>query len=355
MPAAPVYATRRDVSQGPATHYPRDLQQAIDERIEAASRQAERIAGNRAFHPTFSDTRYYDFPTDKTVRSYELWTDGTDWLAVDTLTVAGTVISPANYTLEPVNDGAPYQAIRIDDTSTDGWSAGDSRWRAIQVDGTTGVSQATTTAGALNGAISDTTGTTVTVTDAQAVDVGNIIVVDSEWFLVTGRDWSTTAGITLSATLSDSTTSWEATVSTTAGLVEGETIRVGFEEMLVKAIDSTANTVALDRAVNGTPLQNHLATAAVQQSVDLTVTRGALGSTAATHLDAAAVSTWDIPGTLREYVAAKAITDLQQRFSAYARVVGQGEAQREHKAAGLAGAEKAFRREWKRPRLMGAV
>ena len=346
-----LYATRSDIETNPSATYPPGLRAEIMESLRKASEQADKVA-RRPFHPTLADTKYYDYPNRRILGAWTLWVDDVDLLEVTALTVAGTVIPTANYTLEPVNDGPPYGAIRIDDTTTSSWSNDDTTYRAIQVDGTTGYTQETSAAGALNGALADTTGTTVVVTDPTKVEVGSLINIESEWLNVTERAY-VDSGETVVGALTASVTDTTFTVSNDPGLVEGERISIDFEEMTVRRVSGTSVLVSRNNA--GSVLAAHSAGAQLDRWTSFTVERGAAGSTAATHVDTTAVARWVPPGLAREFVIATAITDLQQHSSGYARTVGSGDSEREFRGVGLKDVRAEFELRLRRPRLSASI
>ncbi len=267
--------TARDINYSPATIA------VIDQAIESASRKAEDYP-LRVFHPTFAATLFYDWPQDATGNNYQLWIDDTDILAIDTLTIAGTVAPDTDYILEPVNLGPPFNLLEIlkDADTTSGFEAGDTTQRAIQIDGTTGYTQDTTTVGTLAVALTDTTGTAVQL-DTATPDIGNLLVVEDEWMNITARaflDSTETVTPALAAQKSDNTFA----VSDVGDVAVGELIRVDTELMLVT--DSTATELVVDRAARGTVLATHSATAGIDRRNSYTVERGVVGSTAATHL-----------------------------------------------------------------------
>lgn len=344
-----VYATRSDIETSPTARYPPGLRTEILESLRKASQQAD-DAARRQFHPTLAATRYYNYPSSS-VTDGTLWLDDTDLLTVNTLTVAGTVISSADYVLEPVNDGPPYQAIRILDTSSSSWGSGDSRFRAIQVDADIGYTQETRAAGTLTLAPTGTAGTTFTGADPTKVDVGHLAKINDEWVNVTGRSFLD-SGATITGALTDNVTDRTLTVSSAAGLVEGETLAIDFEEMTIRRIDGTS--VLVERATGGTTLAAHSGGAGFDRWNSYTIERAVIGSTAATHSNDDAVAVWVPPPLARELVIATAITDLQQHSSAYARTVGSGEAEREFKGVGLKDTRDQFDRWLRRKRLIGS-
>jgi hypothetical protein len=67
----------------------------------------------------------------------------------------------------------------------------------------------------------------------------------------------------------------------------------------------------------------------------LTVTRGQLGTTAATHSSSAAVARHVVPGLVQELAVAEALNTLLQKQSGYGRVIGSGDNEREASGRGL--------------------
>jgi hypothetical protein len=113
----------------------------------------------------------------------------------------------------------------------------------------------------------------------------------------------------------------------------GETLLLDSERMLV--VDIAGNVLTVKRAWDGSALATHSG-AEVYAPRSLTVTRGALGTTAATHLNGAALSRWTYPGLVTELNIAEAINTFLQKTSGYARTVGEGDNQRNASGAGLA-------------------
>jgi hypothetical protein len=72
----------------------------------------------------------------------------------------------------------------------------------------------------------------------------------------------------------------------------------------------------------------------------LTVERGSVGTTAATHSNAAALTKNAPPAPITSLCIAEALVLFQQEQSAYGRTVGSGEGQREASGAGLKDARK---------------
>ncbi len=124
------------------------------------------------------------------------------------------------------------------------------------------------------------------------------------------------------------TSSDEAITGISAGTIAvGEMILVDAERMLV--VDVAGTTLTVKRAWDGSTLASHNAGVDIYAPRTLNVTRGALGTVAATHNLAAAVQQHVVPALVRDLNVAEAINQLQQETSGYARVIGEGENARE--------------------------
>ena len=88
--------------------------------------------------------------------------------------------------------------------------------------------------------------------------------------------------------------------------------------MLITSI--TGNTLTVKRSWNGTALATHSG-AEIYASRQLTITRGDLGSTAATHSNAAPLNIQVIPALVKELAIAEAVNHVLQRTSGYARTM----------------------------------
>jgi hypothetical protein len=96
-----------------------------------------------------------------------------------------------------------------------------------------------------------------------------------------------------------------------------ETLLVESERMLV--VDIAGNILTVQRAWDGTILAAHAAGVDIYAPRALTVTRGALGTTAATHADETPVVRWDPPGLVRDLVIAEALNRVTNEQAGYVR------------------------------------
>lgn len=313
------YCTREDVMRGLDVKLSARNVAQVDRCIEAGARSLEGRLG-RTFRPVQA-TRYFDWPDRGSPTSWRLWLEQHDLISLDTLVAGGTTIASGDYFLEPVNSGPPYRWIEIDLSSSAVFQAGSTHQRAIAGTGLWGHSNNEASAGLVDEAL-DASETAVDVSDSSLVGVGDILRVDDERLQVTERAMVDTGqNVTTLTALASSNT----ITGISAGEIHvGELLLVDSERMLV--VDVSGTTVTVKRAWDGTVLAAHTAGADIYAPRTLTVDRGALGTTAATHSDQATLYRHLVPGLVRELNAAEAINLLQQEGTGYARRSGLGEA-----------------------------
>ena len=317
------YATREQVRAALDSKEAALNSAQIDRAIETASRSAERICA-RKFAPVTA-TRYFPRPDPNRSRSWVLWLDENELISVTTLTAGGSVVASTDYFLEPVNSGPPYRSVEIDLDSGASFTIGTTSQRAVAITGLWGYHDEHDPAGALAEAL-DTSETEVQVTDSSLIGVGQILKVDSERMIVNDKlplDTTQNLGIALLDRKNDNT------VAVTDGTQfhAGEVILVDSERMLIISI--SANTLTVLRAEGGSVLAAHSLGADIYALRSLSVSRGVLGSTVATHLTAAPVTKWHSPEGVRDYVIAAAIVQNEQEATAYGQRMGSEMAERD--------------------------
>ncbi|GAA1749437.1 hypothetical protein [Nonomuraea bangladeshensis] len=317
----PVYTTREAVKSALDVKLTARSDPQVDRAIESASRAVEGLL-HRRFYPE-RRTMSFDWPNAQLARPWRLWLDANELIEVEALTVGGEEIPSSDYFLRP-DDGPPYRRIEIDLDSSAAFSAGGTHQRAISITGVYGYRADESPAGVLAAAL-NATQTSVTVTDSAAIGVGDLIRVGDERMLVTGKAMAST-GQTLQSPLN--TSAADALVAVTDGTAyqPGEVILLDAERMLI--VDVAGNSLVVKRAWDGSVLAAHTGST-VYALRALTVERGAVGTTAATHNSGAAIVRHEVPATVRELVEAEAINTLLQRQSGYARSIGSGENERE--------------------------
>jgi hypothetical protein len=298
------------------------LDAVIGANIEAASESVERELAGRRFIPQ-TETRYYPWPQPRG-QATVLFLDQ-DLLAVTLLQARAQNASPVtipatDYFLEPINE-PPYRRIEIDLSSTGAFEAGDTTQRSIAVTGRWAYRETTKAAG-LTQASGDGSQTTLTVTDASLVDVGDTLLIGSEQMFVSGRStFDTTANLTQDLTESMSDVS---VVVNNGTLVKaGEVILIESERMLVESI--SGNTLTVQRAYDGSVLAAHTQPLDVYAFRTLTVVRGVNGTTAAAFGAAATIVKYAPPATVVKFCRAEAILGLKQDESGWTGQMGGGE------------------------------
>jgi len=304
----------------------------IDDALAAATRTiARKCQRPGGLHPTLR-TIYRDWPNSDDVTSWRLWIGPDEAISVVSLTSGGVALTGS--LLEDNASGPPYKQLQLDRSGSQFFGAGASSTpqRNIALTLWTGTTDDQVPAGALAANVSTTSATTITVTNAAAVGVGNQLIIDAERMIVTDRA-SATTGTTLSSGIDAATSTVSVPVASGAAVNVGEMILVDAERMRV--VDLTGNTLIVKRAQEGSVLAAHLSGATVYAPRLLTVARGASGTTAATHTAATTITRWYPSPDATRLAIAEAITTLQQDAAAWARMIGEGENAREVSARGL--------------------
>lgn len=296
---APTYATVEQLAAAldvdPSGHSTQRLARAL----QTASRYIDTRL-HRWFYPLTATYNYYLGGGGE-----GFWLNR-DLLSLTAATADDVAATLSDVTLSPAE--TPYAWAGI--TGTD-----------IDLTGVWGYSNDTENVGALNGAIATTTATTLEVTNAATVGIGDQLLIDTERLVVTDRAMvDTTANVT--GNLTANTSNVAVTVNDGTLLNVRETIQVESEHMLVT--DITGNTVTVIRAVDGTVLAAHTQPVDVYAARTLTVERGAQGTTAATHNDAAVVYRNVPPAPIVTLCIAEAIMTLSQETAAYGRTTVSG-------------------------------
>lgn len=322
------YATRGDVKSALDSKESARNNVQVDRAIESASRAIESLT-HRTFAPVLA-TRYFDYPNDQRARSGRLWLAPDDLISVTTFSSGGDLLTPSEYFLEPVNSGPPYDRVEINLAGNGSLSAGSTYQHAIAITGLWGWWSADAAYGTVAEPL-DGTETGVDVSDSSQLDVGAIIRVDSERMIVTGRTMLTTAQ-TLQTPVQALDSDTTIAVTTGSSYNVGEVILLDSERMLV--VDIAGNSLTVVRAWDGSVLATHTGST-IYAPRTLTVERGALGTTAASHLTAAPLYKFTVPGGVKELCIAEAATTLIRESGGYARFISQGESKKEYTVSAL--------------------
>jgi len=320
----PCYASREDVKQALDIKQTTRNDPQVDRAIQAASRSVESLM-HRVFYPTIT-TKMFDYPNFQGTYPWKVYFDAAELadttVNIPVVTSGGNVIPAGDVFWGPWNYAPPYTFMELSRNSSSSFGQGSTPQQDIHITGTFGYWVQTAAAGSLAVAMTDTTGTSATVTNGAAVGVGDTILVGSERMLVADKVMVSTTQVQQGSGVSTANVS-DVTLAITDGTKFGigEVLLLDSERMLV--VDISGNNLTVKRAWDGSVLATHSG-ATVYALRGLTVTRGALGTTAATHLISAAVSVAVVPSLIKELAVAEALNDLLQESAGYARTQGQG-------------------------------
>lgn len=328
------YATREAVKRSLDFAETARNNAAVDRALAAASRDADRLCNRHAggFWPEVK-TRRFDFPDPGSPTPWRLWLGDPELVSVASVTSGGVVIDPAAVLARP-DDGPPYDRVELDRSSTASWGLSSTPQRDITITGVWGFSLDVEALGTLAAAVSSTSATTIDVTDGT-VGVWDLLTIDSERLIVTGRQNLDTGQTLGGAGLTGSSAATAVAVSDGSKFTPDEVLTVEAERLLVT--DVAGNTLTVRRAFDGTVLTSHAAGVPIYAARRLKVTRGALGTTAATHSNGATVSRHAWPDLVADYVVAAAGANLLAASSGMARTAGSGERSQDVTAADLDG------------------
>jgi hypothetical protein len=276
----------------------------------------------RKFYPT-DDTRYFDWPNYDYAYPWRLDLKDNELAAQPPVQVlAGTTVIPNNQIFfgpwrnEP---GPPWTFFELDRSSTAAFGGNASTpQRAIVVQGTFGYDVNKDQMATLVNTITSGA-TTLVVTDSSQLGPGIVIILDTERMLVTDSAQVAT-GLTLASTGVTTAIASDNTLAAPGGagtLQLFETILIDSERMLVVDTTSTGGYV-VKRGWDGTVLATHVAGTAIGAYRQLSVQRGALGTTAASHSSNAPVYRHRVPSMIRDLSIAQSEVQLTGEPSAWA-------------------------------------
>lgn len=319
MITTPVYATREDVKRATDVASTARYNSQIDRELDSASRLIDGQM-RRVFYPTLA-TRTLDWLDHQYSLTWRAWLDANEMAAPPTQVLSGGVDITSGIMARP-DTGPPYTRLEIDLSTDASFSATSTYQRAISVTGLFGYGAAETAGGSLAAVISTAGQTTTTVSNGALVGVGSIIRVDAERMIVTDKAM-TDSGQASQQVLP------QAANSTTVQVVDGskfaneETIMVDSEKMRIDEI--TGNFLTVLRGWDGSTLAAHNANTEIYVNRQITVTRGALGTAAATHSLAAPINVHQVPGGIRTLCVAETLVRLGFERSGYVHAITRGE------------------------------
>lgn len=333
MDGGPWYATREMVKGASDVRETALLNEAIDRNLERNAREAEQLLGWLHFYPVLA-TRYFDWPDQQQGSPWNLWMDDNPLHSLTAATSGEDALTVGtDLFLEPANRGAPYPLVRVNSNSSASWSSGVSSFqRALSLTGLWAHGNRYASAGTLAAAVADAATLNIDISNSAAIGVGDLIQIDSERCVVTGKLEIDTA-VNSTGALSDSMAARALSVPSGGAFAANEVVTIDTESMRIERV--LGNTLVVTRAWDGTTLAAHNTNSDIYAPRRLVVRRGFGGTTAAAHTISTAVSRWIPPLTLTEWVLAETQNAIVQENNAWARVIGAGEAEREAFARGL--------------------
>jgi hypothetical protein len=317
------YATREQVRRALDIQQSAYSDSVIDRKIAMGSGAVDRLC-QRKFYPRLA-TYKFDWPNYQYAYPWRHWLEQYE-LAADPATapggqvVSGTflstpiVIKPSQYILYP-QDGPPFKEFQLRRDSSAGFGNNTTPQLDIGITGYFGYWINTQVVATLNGAINSTTSTTATVTPNSITDVGSTLVIDNERMLVTDNPYVSTGISPLSGATTNLASDVTIAVPDGTQFSAQEVILLDSEWMLVQHI--VGNNLIVKRAYSGSVLATH-SLPVIFARRQLTVTRGFLGTTAATHLNSAPVSVDVYPELVGELAIAEAVVSTIQEPQGYA-------------------------------------
>lgn len=331
----PVYCTREEVKTAGDIKSTARNDEQVDIALESSADSVEGLL-HRVFYPTI-DTRSVDWPNFQYTYPWKIYLDAAELADITTVvpvvTSGGNVIPAGDILWGNPRYAPPYTYLELNRATSATFGQGDTPQRDVAITGAFGGWAKTTPAGALATPVSDTTGTTVTVTNGAALGVGDNALIGTERMLVVER-----ANITTTQTQQGSGCSTASAADVGLAVTDGskfflnEVLQLDSERM--KVVDVTGNTLTVKRAWDGTVLAPHSG-ATIYASRLLTVLRGALGTTAATHANSTTINRATYPGIVKALSLAEAVVEARQKVGAYAGSQGTGDSKQSNIGKGL--------------------
>jgi len=329
--SSPCYCTRDEVMLALDFHPTQRSISLVDNAIQAAANDIYGIL-HRRFYPE-DGIKYFDWPNFQGAYPWRIWFEQYDLIVATLVTTGGVTIPLDDIFFEPVDKEAnePYVYMELDRSTNAAFGSGPTPQHDVAITGTWGYTAQAAPAGALSADAADDD-TTITVTDGSRAGVGDVLLIGSERLLVTDRAMVST-GVSFTGPATAQANDNLVAVPDVTVFSPGEVLLLDAERMYIS--DTTGGALVVKRAWEGTILTAHTS-GTIYANRQLSAARGALGTTAAPHSSAAAVSRHVPPPLITELAVALAENTVLQKTSGYARTVGTGDTTRNASGAGLA-------------------
>lgn len=274
-----------------------------------------------AFWPV-TDTRYFDWLDHQYSLTWRLWLNGNDLAAAPTQVVSGGVDITSGVLARNGTDDSipPFNSLEANLATDATFMATASYQRAVAVTGLYLACPPVESPGGTLAAVGSTD-TTAVCSDGNAVGVGSVLRVDAERMLVTGKALAA-SGQTLQANMAASNNANTVAVTTGSAFHAGEVLTIDSEQLLITVV--AGNNLLVKRQWNGTPLLAHTATAPIFVNRQLTLARGALGTTAASHAANAPIALHVVPNSVQSLALAESLRLLGIERAGYTVIIERG-------------------------------
>jgi hypothetical protein len=310
------YCTREQVRRALDVKLASYSNDQVDRAIVASAEVVEGFA-QRKFFPD-DKTAKFDWPNYSLAYPWRVWLDNMELAAPATSVVTGTFLPvpipiPINAIIfQPINSGPPFTSIELRRDLNNAFGGGQTPQLDIGITGTFGYWTKTRTAGTL--AVACTSGdTTITVSDAVSIGVGDVLIAGTERMIVTDSNFIDTT-INFSGLSNASAQDNVVMVPDGTKFTSGEVLMIDAEWILVLQI--LGNTMVVKRAWDASILTGHTG-GTLWARRSLSVLRGVLGTTAASHSQNLALTVNAVPGLVRQLAIAEAEVWITQEPGAY--------------------------------------
>lgn len=297
---------------------------AVDRAIESSSESIDSLCHRRFYN--IDATMKWDWPNFQRAYPWRLWFDEREiadvTVNVPVVTTGGIVIPANQIKWGPWNYSPPYTFLELDRSTNAAFGYGSTPQQDISIAASFGYWLKYTPGGTLAAAITDTTSTTITVTNSNVPGVGDVIAIDSERMLVTDRNMITT-GQTQQGSGCSTANNADDILAVTDGTKYSlsETLLLDNERMFI--VDIAGNNLIVNRAWDGTTLSTHTG-ATIYAGRQLVVTRGDFGTTASTHFNSSVVNVSLAPPQVRDLSLAEATVQTLEETGGYTGSHGAG-------------------------------
>jgi hypothetical protein len=312
----PCYCNRDDVRRALELKQAAYASAQIDRAILSATESVEGLT-QRKFYPE-DTTKKFDWPNFQYAPPWKVYLDHNELAAqpssvtTGSLTTLPQTIASGQYICHPINDGPPYNRIELRRDLTVAFGNNPTPQLDIFITGTFGYWTKTSPAG-IAGAQQAIDATTLQVSDGSMISPGDIVVAGTERQLVVDEQYIDTS-VTFSGLSSASASDRIVSVVDGTAFSVGEVLLVDTEWLLIENI--VGNTLAVRRGWDGSLLAEHHA-GTIWARRQYTVLRAQLGTAAAIHNNASALSVVAYPGLIRQLAIAEAVVWLTQEHGAY--------------------------------------